>query len=116
MKAHSVGVETTIEKLTLEEINKLLIEPLTGQLKFYGVNSDEKREIPFELRFRKKQREPVKTEIIPKRIDFGDASKIIFSINKEYYTNLKDFGAADWARFFSGAGRLNIYSIDYKPY
>jgi len=67
MKAHSVGVETTIERLTLEEIKKLSTGYLKGKLMHYEFHSKNKREIPFELRVRKEQKEFVEVVVIPKK-------------------------------------------------
>lgn len=108
MKASSVGLETSIENLTKEQISNLLKNPIKGILKFREVNKNETREIPFELDYKKEQKEFVEVDLVPDTY-FGDAEKIFFHINEEYYNDFVRIGSM-CARFFGAVGKLYLYS------
>ncbi len=110
MKAYACGLETRI-KLSEEQILKLEKESISGILNFREPLSAEQKEILilFELKYDKFQREDVNVEVIPEKTYFGDADKIFFSINEDYYQELREAGKAEEARFFSGVGKLNLY-------
>ena len=114
MKALACGLETSIKDLTGEQINNLNHKPVEGILIFREVLSEETRDIPFELKYVEGQREYVEVKVIPKRTYFGEANKIIFTINEEYYENLKEEGLAEGARFFWGTGKLYLYAKTRK--
>ncbi len=115
MKASSVGLETEIRKLSEEEIESLEEKSITGALKFYEVNSDKTREIPFELKLNPSQKDFVKVEIKPQETYFGKADKIIFFINREYYKSLQKSGIAAGARFCT-AGKLILSSENHRNF
>jgi hypothetical protein len=114
MKASACGLETFIKDLTNKEIVSLIHNPINGSLKFREVSSDKFREIPFELKYNKNQKDLVKVDLIPKNVYFGEVDKIIFSINRDYYHELIDCGTAEGARFFSRVGKLYLYSKNHK--
>ncbi|MFH1607715.1 MAG: hypothetical protein ABIA78_01130 [archaeon] len=109
MKASSMGLETRIKDLIYWEIESLENKPLNGNLRFREVRSDNIIEIPFELEYSRDQRELVRVIITPGETYFGNAEKIIFLINEDYYDDLKKRGVAVGGRFNHG-GKLEIYS------
>ena len=115
MKNYACGLETRI-RLSEEQISKLEKESISGILNFREPLSTAQKEkkIPFKLNVIFSQREYVKVEIIPEKIYFGDANKILFFINEEYYRELREIGKAEEARFFSGIGKLNLYAETIK--
>ena len=115
MIANSVGLETYIRGLTKEHIINLPNRSIEGTLKFYEVMAEEKNEIPFELKYTKEQRENVECEIFPNENYFGEAEKLIFTINEDYYDSLLTLGMAEGARFF-GAGKLYLYSEEKSSF
>ncbi len=117
MKAFSAGLETDIN-LTDEEIEKMGHHPIEGILKFRGVGDNDKgiRKIPISIKVNKNQRDDVEVKISPKKTYFGEAKKIIFSIDEEYYICLKRYKSAEGARFLSPVGKLNLYSKDSKKF
>ena len=110
MKNYACGLETSI-RLREEQILKLEKENIRGILHFREPLAVKKNEtpIPFELNVIFSQREDVKAKVIPEKTYFGNANKILFSINEEYYQELKEIGKAEGARFFFGVGKLNLY-------
>lgn len=115
MKASSCGLETYIKELTKKQITDLPKKSITGDLNFREVMSDEKNKIPFELKYEKRQREDAKCKVIPECSYFGNAERLIFTINKEYYNLLLEEGVAEGARF-SIAGKLYLYSEDKSSF
>lgn len=115
MKACSVGLEAEVYRLSEEEVNLLGEKSLSGILKFYEVNSDEKREIPFQISVKPRQKDFVRVFIQPRETYFGQAEKLYFSINQEYYGELKEFGIAEGARFL-GVGKLKHAKEGYNRF
>lgn len=110
MRNYACGLETTI-RLSEEQILKLEKESICGILNFREPLSTGQNErlMPFELNVIFSQRENVKVDVIPDKTYFGDADKIFFFINEEYYLELKETGKAEEARFFFGVGKLELY-------
>ncbi len=104
MKADSVGLEVYIE-INPQELEELRKGSLDGLLNFRdNINPDAKREIPFSIEYSAEQREFLAVEQEPDNVYFGEANKIRFMINSEYYGSLitnKSFGAR-----FSVGGKL----------
>jgi len=104
MKASAVGLETTIH-LTEEEIKNLEHSPISGNLEFREVNEDSEKEILLILSYNSSQKELMETRLIPKGY-FGDSKKIVFSINQDFYENIKQRGQYGYR--FWGAGKLIV--------
>ncbi|MBT3405195.1 hypothetical protein HN832_01540 [archaeon] len=114
MRANSCGLETCIRGLGEEEIKLLKNGPIEGILSFREVMEEGNKGIPFELKCDVSQRDLVVVDLIPDETYFGDATKIIFTINRKYYDELFEAGQAVEARFFNGVGKLELYSESHS--
>jgi hypothetical protein len=111
MKAASVGLELDVF-LNNEEVEKLKDNSLSGKFRFREVNTHIQKEIPLEIEYNKKQQKYLEVKIIPDRTYFGEAEKVIFTINEHlYYHLLENKSCGD--RFF-GSGKLFIFAENIK--
>ena len=112
MKAYSVGPETKIQ-ITSFEIDKLKDSKIEGILKFRECQDNSlKKEIPFNLNYDKSQKELLNVKIIPKKSYFGDADKIIYTINEDLYKELVVNGFC--CDRFLVSGKLLIFAENIK--
>lgn len=109
MKAISIGLETTIKNLNQENIKQMHNDSIRGILYFRDIKENRKKKIPFELRVVINQKAYVDIQSFPEKAYFGNAEKIIFKINKDYYELLKEKGIAD-------GGRLRLCSREIYCY
>src|SRR3989344_1155937 len=91
MRANSVHIEAKVS-LSPEEIDNLKDLPLEGILKFRDYGDEGERDIPLIISYQKRQGELLEVCLKPKRTYFGRAKQITFSINEEFYKNLKERG------------------------
>ena len=114
MKASACGLETEIYGLKDKEIIRLEKGHIKGNLNFREPCSNKiPKKIPIALYYKQTQKNPVEIEIFPESNYFGDAKKIKFFINEEYYEFLKEKGYAI-ARFCSGIGKLVLVAERIK--
>ena len=111
MKADSVGLETDIH-LSEEEISRLKVSALEGDLTFREVNEDKTKRIPFTLGYNSHQREFLNVRLAPRKTYFGDARHITYTINDYLYTRLVESGSCG-DRFWV-EGKLLIYADNIK--
>lgn len=89
MKCNACGLEVFLE-LSSKELTKLERNSLKGTMTYFEFQKNYKKEIEIELRYKHLQQNILCVEIIPKETYLGDAKKITFHINKEFYEGLKD--------------------------
>lgn len=106
MRARSCGLETSIT-LNVEEMRNIGKGGVEGMLVFREVLENTTKEIPFSLNYCPNQREPAEVVIFPEETYFGNAEKLNFLINSEYYGWLLSSGRAEGARFLTN-GKLNL--------
>ena len=112
MKASSANLETDIY-LTQEEIKKLEHSALDGNIAFREYEDNGAgRKIPFRIIHDKLQNDFLNVKIIPQKTYFGDAEKIMFTINSEFYNNLSNYG--EYGARFLGSGKLLIFAENIK--
>ncbi len=116
MRANSVGLETEISELNIEEIRNIGKGGIQGVLEFKDIFERTSRKIPYSLRYTPKQRELVEVKCSPEDVYFGNVENINFSINSTYYDWLIDLGKAEGARFFGTTGKLSLYSESFRKY
>lgn len=113
MKATSTRLEVFV-KLNPKEFKRLKDEILSGELRFYDDPSPPK-DIPIEIIYDSKQRGLLKVDSIPDKVYSGEAKRIIFRINNEYYDFVNKNGIFS-DRFFT-AGKLTMaIKGRYTPY
>ena len=103
MRATSACLEVYVE-IDSWELERLESKPLLGTLNFRDDITPLKNQIPIVIERVSGQRKFLEVEQEPTNIYFGEANKIKFTINSEYYDNLitnKSFGAR-----FSVGGKL----------
>ncbi len=107
MKISSIGLEVECY-LTKEETLSLRNSRIEGMLKFIEVDDNKcRRKIPTTLILEEAQREFLEVRIIPSHTYFGDAEKIDFRINEEFYNHLLNSGS--FGDRFLGSGKLLVY-------
>lgn len=106
MKASSIGLEFWV-KINQEELKQLETNELRGRLKFYEPRDSKSRLIDFEIKYDSAQKEFIEIAQEPKGY-LGDADKINFSINRDFYESLIE-NSEFAVRFpLCSAGKLNI--------
>ncbi len=111
MRASSVGLETEVH-LSPEEIKKLRVSVLRGEINFREYNDRTTRRIPFRLSYDFYQEEFSEVKIMPERIYFGEAEEITFTINDYLYSLLITTGSC-MDRFLN-SGKLSLFAENIK--
>ena len=106
MSPYSVGLETEVYLSPMEK-ETLRSSILEGKLQFREVNENAHREIPFEIRYDPSQKELLEVKVNPPHTYFGDAEKITFNINEEFYEKLSRLGSSG-DRFWN-SGKLLLF-------
>lgn len=111
MKASSVGLEVDVE-LTEEEVFELKQKNITGFLNFREVNENQIKKIPIKISYSLKQRELLEVTQNPRRVYFGNANEITFSINNEFYEILNERGS--YGDRFLGSGKFIVHKTKVR--
>lgn len=105
MKADSCGLECIFE-IDESELKALFHGGLDGILIFREVGGDGRREIPFSLKYNKKQKEDIEFSTNLPKTYFGDAESIEFVIGYYFYECLKE--KRQYGNRFATGGKLDI--------
>jgi hypothetical protein len=110
MRASSVALEVAVD-ISQDELKKLETKPLSGLLKFEDFFSIPhiRRNIPFNIEYIPRQKELLMVEQEPKEVYFGEANRLKFIINSEYYDSLVSERA--FVDRFLSSGKLSIRVI-----
>ena len=103
MKANSASLETFVE-INQDEARTLKTRPLTGNIRFRDDLISLKREIPFKIRYKQKQKDLLVVRQKPRNSYFGFSRMIEFTINQGFYDALIRTGNFE-DRFYT-AGKL----------
>ena len=89
MKASSVGLEILVE-ISSRELVRLRRRPLIGILKFkdWFAIPNIRKNIPLIIEYNSEQKDSVFVEQEPEDVYIGQADKLKFGINSEYYDSL----------------------------
>jgi len=110
MRASSVGQEVEVE-LTREELENLPEGKLVGTLVYNEVNSRERRDMLFSLKYNIVQSSPVSERHSPKGY-FGDAAQVDITINGYVFDCLMERGSGGGRFQNNSAGKIEIKVIE----
>lgn len=111
MKANSVGLETEVH-LSPEEIRKLRVSALRGEINFREYNERTTKKIPFRLIYDFYQKESLEVRTEPGGTYFGKAGEIVYTINDSLYSILITSGSCG-DRFWN-SGKLLLIAENIK--
>lgn len=104
MEAKSWGLEI-LAKINQTEMLSLRTQPLEGKLQYK--DDEREKEIALRIITNSSQRELVEVEQEPKECYLGNATRIIFSVNPQFYDLLLRERYSG-SRFYGATGKLEI--------